>query len=483
VAAGGGQGTGPTAVIPIVTAAVMADCDRACIETGTPGTVLMDRAGLAVARAAVRMVGGAYGRRIEILCGTGNNGGDGYAAARHLAGMGAAPRVVALGEPTGDAAIHRRLLTGLGIPDRTTPSMSDADLVIDAISGTGLHGALRAPASQWAAAANASGRPVLAVDVPSGVESDTGNVVGEAVRADRTLTLAGLKIGLVFGAGAGTAGLVEVAGIGIPVPVDSAPWVALDDGDVAAWRPRRPRDTHKWAAGSVLVVAGSQGMTGAGVLAASTALRCGAGLVVLALPEAVLPAVVGHPDLTEVMTVPHDEVIGMMKRFTAIAVGPGLRRGEAQHALVQRILAGADQPVVLDADGLNNVTWETVRDRGAPTVLTPHAGELRTLAGDDIERPLEQVPGWAAEWGCTLLLKGSTTVIADDAGHRVLNLTGRPELATAGSGDVLTGLVASLIAQGLEPWKATALAAHQHGLAGRGVHRATEVRDALEASA
>lgn len=460
----------------------MAACDRAAIAAGTPGVVLMERAGAAVAQAARRMMGGTYGRRVEILCGKGSNGGDGLVAARHLLAMGAAPRLALPEEGcdlAGDAAEHWRRLSGLHIAVRPAPYLADADLVVDALFGTGLSGPLREPAAGWVEEVNRAGRQVLAVDIPSGVKGGTGEVEGAAVRADCTLTMAALKVGLVRGRGAELSGRVEVADIGIEVPLASASWACLDEADVAAWRPRRRHDTHKWDVGSVLVVAASPGMTGAGVLTASAALRAGAGLVVLAVPGLVRPGLEGHPDLTEIMTASHEEVFDLLPRFSAVALGPGLRVGERQGRLVEQILAEAEVPVVLDADGINNTTTASVTARAAPTILTPHAGELARLLGGAVEDPVESVPKLAAQWGCVLLLKGSTTTIASAEGQRVLNLTGRPELATAGTGDVLTGVIAALAAQGLEPWKAAALGAHLHGLAGRGVTRAGEVRDRI----
>jgi NAD(P)H-hydrate epimerase len=352
-------------------------------------------------------------------------------------------------------------------------------VVVDALFGTGLVGPLRPEAARWVDNLNGSGRRVVSVDMPSGVEGATGDVHGEAVVASRTVTMAALKIGLVIGRGAELAGAVEVADIGIEVPAHVGAWKALDEEDVAHWVPRRPRETHKWGVGSLLVVAGSSGMGGAGVLVASTALRCGAGLVVLAVPGPLIPALEGHPDLTEVMTAPFSDISGLISRFSAVAVGPGLRIGQEQRELVEGILEQARVPLVVDADGLNNCALSTLASRSAPTVMTPHRGEWRRLVGAEVAAPLEEVPALARDTGCVVLLKGATTIVASPTGHRFLNLTGRPELATAGTGDVLTGLIASLVAQGLEPPKAAALGAHLHGQAGQGVSRAGEVRDAL----
>jgi NAD(P)H-hydrate epimerase len=220
-------------------------------------------------------------------------------------------------------------------------------------------------------------------------------------------------------------------------------------------------------------------MSGAAVLTASTALRTGAGLVVLATAVSVGPELAAHPDLTEVMTTSFAAVPEMMPRFGALAVGPGLRAGEEQARLVAAVLEGAEAPIVLDADGLTNTTPVQLAARTGATVITPHAGEWKKLFGAAPDDPLTEVPARAEETGAVCLLKGATTVIAAPGGPRVLNLTGRPELATAGSGDVLTGLIGSLLAQGLEPWKAAALGAYRHGLAGVGATKATDVRDAL----
>jgi len=486
-------------VRPIVTPEEMAACDADTIAAGTPGDVLMDRAGAAVATSALRIMGGAYGKRVEILCGRGNNGGDGVAAARHLAARGAAPRLALLDEPerfSPDAASHFRRLAGLAIPVRHEPRLDDADLVIDAMAGTGFSGALRGNAAEWAYAVNASPVPVLAVDVPSGVPGATGTVDGPAVIADHTVTMAALKVGLVYGGGVARAGAVEVADIGISVPLERASWRALDHGDAVSMLPRRLQNTHKWEVGSVLVVAGSAGMSGAGILTASTALRAGVGVVVLAVPDDVRPHLEGHADLTEVMTASLDDIPELMARFGVIAVGPGLRRGDDQRKLVELVLQTASQPVVVDADGLNNIDAEVFAERAVPrpaavgrpphrrvTVITPHEGELSRLVHGPVDRPVHQpldlVPRLATEWGVVLLLKGASTLVASPDGARYLNTTGTPELATAGTGDVLTGLIAAFLARGCPPAEGTAAAAFVHGLAGRGAHRAGDVRDRL----
>ena len=267
-------------------------------------------------------------------------------------------------------------------------------MVIDALFGTGLRGALRPEAAAWAETLNRSGRPVLAVDIPSGVEGATGAVRGAAVRAARTVTLAGLKIGLVFGQGPDFAGDVDVADIGIPVSLEGASWRAVDASDVAAWRPRRPRDTHKWKAGSVLVAAGSRGMSGAGVLSSSTALRAGAGLVVLAVPAAVQADLAGHPDLTEVMTAPFEQVPDLLPRFSCIAIGPGLRLGDAQRDLVSWVLKEA-RALIAAGHEVTAIGWdragslpETEERAGLEIHRVRTSGSMRLLWKDLFRNPV-----------------------------------------------------------------------------------------------
>jgi ADP-dependent NAD(P)H-hydrate dehydratase / NAD(P)H-hydrate epimerase len=424
-------------VIPVVTPEEMAAIDAAARETVE---VLIGRAGAAVARTALRLLGGGYGRRVVVLAGPGNNGADGREAARSLARRGA--RVVV--HPLG------------GLPDR----IDAADLVIDAVLGTGARPGFDAPEV-------APGIPVLAVDLPSGVDGLTGAAGDGVLRADRTVTFAALKPGLLLHPGAGLAGLVEVADIGLDTGGARA-WL-LTDHDVATLLPVRPPDTHKWRT-AVWVVAGSSGMTGAAHLTVRGAQRGGAGYVRLSSPG------VGDDPLrpTESVGVPlpvegwATQVLADLDRFRVVVVGPGLGRGA--DADVRALVRGAPCPLVVDGDGLTAIGTGAaglLADRPAPTVLTPHDGEYARLAG----RPpgpdrFEAARTLARDTGAVVLLKGQPTLIAHPDGQVLVVTSGDQRLATAGTGDVLAGIIAGLLAAGVEPFSAAAAGAHLHGLAG-----------------
>lgn len=426
----------------IVTPSEMAVIDAAAPE---PVEELIERAGGAVARAALRMLGGAYGRRVVIVAGKGNNGADGRAAARRLAARGVRCTVV-------DAANAPTVLPA-------------ADLVVDAAYGTGFRGAYDAPGLAD------PGTPVLAVDIPSGVDGTTGEAAGRTLRATRTVTFAAWKPGLLLGRGAELAGEVEVADIGLDVAGARA-W-RVTAADVAAWLPSPERSTHKWKAAAWLV-AGSPGMTGAARLAASSALRSGAGYVRISTPgagtevDAPVEAVVGP--LGEAWA---DEVLDGLARFRALAVGPGLGTGEATAEEVRRLVAGADLATVVDGDGLRALgaaAATVLRARsagGPPVVLTPHDGEFAALDGAAPEPDrFAAVRGLARATGAVVLLKGPTTLVASPDGSVLAADQGDARLATAGSGDVLTGLIVGLLASGLPPQRAAVAGAFLHGRAG-----------------
>lgn len=422
---------------PVVRVAEMNAIDAAAPE---PVEVLIDRAGRAVASAALDMLGGTYGRRVVVLAGPGNNGADGRVAGRVLARRGV--RIVEL-----DATR----------PPAVVPS---CDLVIDAAFGTGLSRDFVAPA--------AGDAPVLAVDIPSGVHGDTGVRLGSPMRADVTITFAAHKPGLLFGAGPGLAGEVRVADIGLDVSRRTIELV--DDDGAAALLPVRAHDAHKWRQ-AVLVVAGSPGMTGAAAMVAGAAQRAGAGMVRIAAPG------VHHSfGPVEAVVTPVDEagwseaLLDDLDRFHAVAVGPGLGLSMATRHQVRTFVRRAEIPVVVDGDGLTALGHDVadlVRERRAATVLTPHDGEFERLAGtrpgDDRMGPAQEL---AVRTGVTVLLKGPTTVVAAPDGGIRLVRSGDARLATAGTGDVLTGVVAALLAAGLPGPDAAALGAHLHGLAG-----------------
>ncbi len=434
---------------PVLRVEEMRGVDADALRTVSEDT-LVERAGTAVATWAVRMLGGTYGRHVVVVAGKGNNGADGRVAAARLRRRGAQVSVV---EAT-DA------------PDRIGAA-GTVDLVIDAAYGTGFRGTYRAPAVP-------AGVPVLAVDIPSGVNGDTGEACGEPLRADVTVTFAALKTGLVQGDGSLLAGRVEVADIGLDVSGASM-WV-VEDADVARLLTPRPRDAHKWQS-AVAVVAGSPGMTGAAGLCARAAYRAGAGMVRLGIPGG---------DLSEL---PVSEAVGaslpvtgwsadalaMAQRCRALVVGPGLGRADATVGDVRGLLAGATVPVVVDADGLYalgtgdeiGAALHPAADATASTVvLTPHDGEFTRLAGAPPGADRITAAGALAQrCGAVVLLKGPTTIVADPAGRVLLATAGSPRLATAGTGDVLSGVIGAFVARGVEPHLAAALAAHVHGRA------------------
>lgn len=421
--------------VPIVTPGEMGEIDAAAPE---PVEVLIGRAGAATARAARRMLGGTYGRRVVVVAGKGNNGNDGRDAAARLARLGVRVAVV-------DAA---------DAPDRLPP----CDLVVDAAYGTGFRGTWAAP--------DAGDMPVLAVDIPSGVDGLTGAVDGPVLTARRTVTFAALKPGLVLEPGASHAGTLEVADIGLDVSRARA--ALVDEDDVRAWLPERAPTAHKWQS-AVWVVGGSPGLEGAAVLTSSASTRAGAGYVRWSrpgeVPGAVKPVEVVGTALPATGWV--DEVLADAHRFGSIVVGNGLGLDPAQGADVRRLVAEIDRPLVVDADALTHL-GTAVGAYGPEVVLTPHDGEYERLAG---HRPgpdrIDAARSLAASTGAVVLLKGRATVVAEPGGQVLVTRLGDERLATLGSGDVLAGIIGALCAQGLEPFRAAATGAALHGLAGR----------------
>ncbi len=432
---------------PVLTIAQMQEVDARASAT-RPIEELVERAGTAVAGAALDLMGGAYGRRCVLICGKGNNGADGKVAARLLARRGVRVSVVAADE--------------VGAIGFTGPRVH---LVVDAAYGTGFRGTSAAPQL-------ADGIPVLAVDIPSGVDGDTGRASGAVLTADVTVTFVALKPGLVQSDGVALAGKVHVIDIGLAV--DGFNVAVVDDGDVAALVPARDPGGNKWVA-AVLVVAGSPGMTGAAALSARAAYRAGAGMVRLGVPG-------GDPS-----DLPAGEAVGIAlptsgwveaalqvsDRCHAVIVGPGLGRAEETEVDVRGLVASSPVPVVVDADGLNALgRIEGMLSARSPVVLTPHDGEYARLMGcaPGPDR-IEAARRLAAASGAVALLKGATTAVADPSGRVLLARAGTPSLATAGTGDVLSGIIGALLARGVPALEAAALGAHLHGRAGALGHR------------
>ncbi len=492
----------------VLTPTEAAELDLATQARGVPAGDLMESAGREVADAALRLMGGAYGRRAIVVCGKGNNGGDGLVAARTLDGVGVRTTVLTMDEELREpAASNLRRLEHTTVRRRPFSvaaigrELTRADVAVDALFGTGFRGVPDGAHAEAVAALNDSPVPVVAVDIPSGVDGATGAVDGTAVHADLTVTFGAPKPGLVLFPGATFAGVIEVEPIGFPADLIRGDLLLVEASDVAMMLPHRAADTHKRAAGFAVVVGGSRLMTGAPALAGAAAYRAGAGLVALAVPEGVLPVVQGALREAVFVALPQtdagtaaggsvrlDEVLG---QAGALAVGPGMTTAERTSGWIRELVRSSEVPVVLDADGLNAFAGRTadLADRKADLILTPHAGEFSRLAGlatSEVEADrVRHVRDLAARTSAAVLLKGSRTLVASPDGSVRINPTGGPSLATGGTGDVLTGMIAGLIARGCSPIDAGSAAAFVHGVAGRiaGDHRgdgATAV-DVLEA--
>lgn len=428
---------------PVVTPDEMRAVDAAVVAAGTPVALLVERAGAAVARAAVRMMGGTYGREVTVIVGPGNNGADGRVAGRLLREQGV--RVVVVDAFTCPAVLRH------------------CDLVIDAAFGTGARPGWVAP--------RVGAVPVLAVDVPSGLDALTGAAGPEVLAATRTVTFQAVKPGMLMSPGRSLCGEVEVVDIGLGAEVEARAHARLVEvSDVARWWPRRSPGAHKWQS-AVRVVAGSTGMTGAAALASAAALRSGAGMVHL---SAVGTLVVGAP--VEVVQQPlstdgwADDVLATLVRFGSLVIGPGLGAAAVSGSDVHRVLAATSLPAVVDGDALTAIAAGpgvgSLRSRPGPTVLTPHGGEYAALAGEapSGDRAVA-ARRLASDAGAVVLLKGPVTVVADPSGQAWFVASGDQRLATAGTGDVLAGMIGALLAQGLGPMDAAAAAAWVHGRA------------------
>ncbi len=421
-------------MMPILTPEEMRAADAAAPE---PVEVLISRAGAAVARSAVELLGGTYGRRVVVVAGKGNNGADGRDAARRLQRRGV--RVATL-----DAAALQ-------------PAVPACDLVVDAAYGTGFRGRWQPPATR--------GAPVLAVDIPSGVDGRTGEAGDGVLPAERTVTFAALKPGLVSGPGRVLAGDVRVVDIGLDVRALARAHLVTGP-DVVSWLPSPPPDAHKWRS-AVWVIAGSPGMTGAATLAVRGAQRGGAGYLRLSIPGSEPGA--GAPVEAVGVALPAEAwaatVLEGLHRFRAVMVGPGLGREPSAAAEVRRLVEGCPLPLVVDGDALHAL-GERPSGLAGTTVLTPHDAEFARLAGappgpDRLGAARELAGGT----GAVVLLKGPTTVVADPGGEVLVTTAGSPRLATAGTGDVLSGIIAALLAEGLGPLRAAAAGAAVHGWA------------------
>jgi len=476
-------------------------------EYGLPSLTLMEVAGRGCAERIRAAYGPLGGESVVVLCGKGNNGGDGLVVARRLLIAGARVHVVLASGPeelSDDSAHNLSLLRQLGTETGEDRLMIDElgglealtstvaplrpRLYVDALLGTGLTSDVREPIRSLVTWVNERDAPTVALDVPTGVHSDTGAVLGVAVRADRTVTMAAAKVGLRVGAGRQRAGTVEVVDIGIPPFVlDRAaeqPGCVRQTTDAAvrAWWPERAPDAYKYSVGTALVVGGAPQFTGAPVMASKAAGRSGAGYVRCACPESVQSTIAGALTTVPTLPLPTTDADGIapdaaldalgdaLDTADALLVGPGLGRAPGTAQLVRRLVRTVDVPLVLDADGLNALAGhidDLAEERAAPWVLTPHAGEFRRLAGADVDLTdrMRVAQKFAERWGAVCLLKGMPSVVAGPDGRAFLGSIAPPALATAGTGDVLAGQCAGFIAQGGAPLEAAATALHVGGAA------------------
>lgn len=488
----------------LIDSAQMKEFDRRTIaECGVPGETLMGRAGLGVARAVENLAGtSGYGRApVCLFAGRGNNGGDAFVAARHLHEWGVDVCVWMTGEKKavrGDALVHLNRLISAGPTvgellepadcDDLALSGCDCGIVVDGVLGTGLTGPARGVAAGAIRCINTFGadRPVVAIDIPSGLNADTGEAPGEAVRADLTVTLGFPKIGLAAPEALDYVGTVDVVDIGIPEFLSArvvSEMELITADDLRAVCPRRRRDTHKGSFGHVLLIGGSPGFSGAVAMAADAALRSGVGLVSVLAPRGIVPVVAGivpeamvhGADETPEGTLSAsclDEWKARLDGFDAVLAGPGMTTHEHSRRLVSELLSTAGAPLVLDADALNVFAGEAtlLGQTARRLAVTPHPGEAGRLLGctaADVQRDRpHHVRLLSEKTGGVVVLKGGGTLVTAPERPVGINLTGNPGMATGGTGDVLGGLLAGLLAQSVEPYDAACAAVYLHGVAG-----------------
>lgn len=468
---------------PLYDAEAMRSVDRWAIEeVGAPSLELMEAAGRAVAETVGEL---ARDGPVRVLCGKGNNGGDGLVAARYLAEAGFEVEALLLwpaAELSGDAAANLERFEAEHVSGDLTPRLADSGAIVDAIFGTGFAGAPRDPALAAIAAIDTCGAPVIACDIASGVDASSGEVAGAAVEADFTVSFHGAKLGHRIAPGKWHTGELRVAPIGIPEGAPAQPFAGTISTAVLELPPRRGPHSTKFSSGQVTVAGGSRGLTGAVQMSSLAAIRAGAGYATVAVPadlEAIFE--VGQPEVMSAGCPGGDgclapasakALLRAFERAAAGVLGPGLGRDPGSVELAREALPAIEAPLVLDADGLNAFAGELglIAARGAPTLLTPHAGELGRLLGrsseEIAEHRLEAAREAARAASAVVVLKGDDTIVTD--GERVaINALSAPALATAGTGDVLSGIAAAMLARGLEPFAAACAAVLAHARAAR----------------
>jgi yjeF C-terminal region, hydroxyethylthiazole kinase-related/yjeF N-terminal region len=478
----------------------MKDIDRQASENYLiPSLLLMENAGLQVLDTVNSIIGHLPRARVTILSGKGNNGGDGLVLGRHLINAGAAVDIFLLGDSghlTHDAQVNYLILEKMKASvyplkreqnfDRLVTNLLSSDLIVDAIYGIGFRGSLNDFETRVAEMVNLSKVPVLAVDIASGVEANTGMVHGSAIKADYTVTFARPKLGQYLEPGQSYSGKLIIAAISIPVPLlehEGLKLNLIDQEMVSQFIKPRQAESHKGSYGHVLVTGGSTGMTGAVIMASCAALRSGAGLVTAALPESLVPIL--EASSLEVMSRPLSEtreggiagdalsaLKNLLETVSVCAIGPGMSRYPEANAVIRFVLENSRVPVLVDADGLNALAGdvEIFKNLQVPVVITPHPGEMSRLTGLTVgeiqSNRLEIAHKYAADWGITVVLKGNKTVVAGPSGDIFINTSGNPGMATAGSGDVLSGIIVGLVAQGLNPQQAAVAGVYIHGCCG-----------------
>ena len=483
----------------VVTASEMSRLDRETIEEiGIPGIVLMENAARGAASFFLDVVPDLLKRQITVLAGSGNNAGDGFVLARIFRNKGAHVRVVCLRPPDhlkGDALTNFRILQKLDIPVYVWDEAQDFDVqvslivesgaVIDALLGTGLNTEVQGIYRRVIESVNALSVPVLAVDVPSGLDATTGKPLGAAVRATATATFGFLKVGQLIDPGSQHVGRLSVVDIGIPPNLPSLCDIQrwwLDEEFVSQWIGPRASSIHKGTAGHVAVLSGSRGKTGAATLISLGAARVGAGLVTLFIPSSLNPVL--EAKLTEAMTYPIAEteeqtpdeaalprILEFLDGKQVLALGPGISLHPGTRKLVTALLGKAPCPMVLDADALTMVSdqLELLQEAPSPLILTPHPGEMARLVHGTVQEVqsdrIAMASEFAARHGVTLVLKGHRTIVAAHDGRLAINSSGNPAMAGGGMGDTLTGMIAGFVAQGAEPFQAACLGVYVHGAA------------------
>ncbi|PIE33854.1 bifunctional ADP-dependent NAD(P)H-hydrate dehydratase/NAD(P)H-hydrate epimerase [candidate division KSB3 bacterium] len=482
----------------VATADEIRELDRKAIEElGIPGVVLMENAGIQVVQTMQKRYPDLKKRKVLIVCGKGNNGGDGFVVARHLYNRGVEVRVTLLAEKqqlNGDAKLNFEIADKMNIPiieitsNEQLPAfrnlLPQADILVDAILGTGLKDAVKGFYKHTIESINKANTPIIAVDIPSGLSADTGAVLGSCIHADATVTFIIPKRAHSLYPAADYVGDLEVVDIGIPKKLVDTSGIeihVLEPGNMKKSFHDRSPNTHKGTYGHVLVIAGSPGKAGAALMTGRSALRTGSGLVTLAIPKN-LHVHLEIPTL-EVMTASlpetvkgtvsidaYDEIMALAKDKRVLALGPGLSTHPSTVELVYRLIRTVEMPMVIDADGINAIALNPaiLLEAKAPIVLTPHPGEMaRLVPNTSIQNnriPVAQET--ARKYNIYLALKGARTLIASPDGHVYINPTGNPGMATAGSGDVLTGIIAGLISQNIIPLEAAKTGVFLHGFAG-----------------